>query len=146
MNELQQTMVLGAIFPAAIKNNAAFTSQVIDAADADYVEWHAMVGATDIAMAAFKVMESDTKTDATTLGGTPAQVHDVAVKPGADDDNKVWIIGVTCRSPRKRYLQLQATAGNGTAGTYLAASAVIRKSGVRSSLAADRGAAVAEYA
>lgn len=143
MKEVQQLEVYGAILPAAIKDDAAFTSQVIDIADADYMEFYVVLGATDVAMAVLKVMESDVKTNATTLD-TATQVLDVTTKPGAADDGNVWIIGVKCQG-RKRYLQLQATAGDGTAGTYLTATAVVRRSGVRSSNAADRGVAYAQY-
>ncbi len=146
MKELQNCEVLGAIFPAAIKDDAAFTSQVIDCADADYVEWHVLVGATDVTMAVLKVMESDVKTNATTLGGTPAEVLDVTTKPTDSDGSKVWVIGVNLRNARKRYLQLQATAGNGSTGTYLSASAVVQRNGVRQSTAAGRAVANAEYA
>jgi len=62
--------------PTAIKDNADFVSTVIDLqTDAPTgfkgILFEISVGATDIAMATCKVMQSDTKTDATTLGGTP---------------------------------------------------------------------------
>ena len=104
-----------------------------------------LVGATDIAVATLKIMESATKTDATTLGGSPTQVFDVTTKPGAGDDDKVWVLGVNLRADRKQFLQLQATAGDGTTGTFLAATAVLRKSGVRGSTAAERGVQDAQY-
>lgn len=145
MKEVQQLEVFPAIPPTAIKDDAAFVSRAIDVADADYMEFHVNIGATDVAMAALKVMESDTLTNATTLGGTPAEVVDVTTKPGATADDSIWIVGVKCHG-RKRYLQLQATAGDGTAGTFMAATAVVRRSGTRSSTAAARGVAYAQYA
>jgi len=148
-NELQTTKIFNAIPPAAIKDNAAFVSKVIDKKDmpgADYLEFIGALGATDVAMATLKVMESDEKSDATTLGGTPSLVKDATTKPGAGDDDEPFVFGVDLRKSRKRYLQLQATAGNGSAGTYLSAIAVARRLSESSSLAADRGLLFAEYA
>ncbi len=149
MNELQQTIVRAAIPPGAIKDNAAFVSNVIDRNDfagCSYIEFHGILGTIDETMAVCKVMESDTKTDATTLGGTPAVVKDVTTKPGSSDGGKTFIVGVDLRKPRQRYLQLQGTAGNGAAGTYLAASVVGYRPAQSSGSAADRGALFAEYA
>lgn len=118
--------VLDAILPGVIKDAAAFTAQVIDLADekvrgAKTLRFLPVFGTIDADMAAFKVMESDTKTDATTLGGTPTEVLDVldTVTPGDDEDNAKYFVDVDLSAPRKRYLQLQATAGDGAAGTYL---------------------------
>jgi len=146
MKQLQQTEVLGGIFPVAIKDDAAWVSQVIDVSEADYAEVAAMIGATDIAVAVMKIMESDTKTNETTLSGSPTEVMDVTTKPGAADDNKVWVLGVNCRGARKKFIQLQMTAGDGTGGTFAAAIWRVITSGVTSSLAADRGVEQAQYA
>lgn len=149
MNELSQTKRAIAIAPGVIKDNAAFTSNVIDKNDfpgADYLEFVGLIGATDVEMAVLKVMESDTKTNATTLGGTPALVKDATTKPGAGDSDKLFVFGIDLRKSRERYLQLQATAGNGSAGTYLAAHVVARRLGEASEVAADRNLLFAEYA
>lgn len=139
MKPLQNTKLYNAIPPAVIKDDAAFDSYVIDTAELNYGEFHVLLGATDIAPAVFRVMESDTKTDSTTLGGTPAEVLDVATKPGAGSDNGIWVIGLDLTKARKRYIQLQVTAGDGTAGTYLAASFVSQTDGEVGSAAANRG-------
>ena len=60
-----------AIPPGVIKDDAAFVSLVIDKQDlpgCDYLEFVIGLGATDVAMAVLKVMESATKTNDTTLG------------------------------------------------------------------------------
>jgi hypothetical protein len=148
MNELQTTKIAIAIAPAAIVDNAAFPSNVIDTQDfqgADYIEFVCTLGATDIALTTLKVMESDIKTDATTLGGVPALVVDTAAKPGATDDNSVLVIGVNLKNKRSRYLQLQATIGNGTLGGFFTALAVGRRTHNASSNAADRGLLSADY-
>ncbi len=147
MRPIQETKILPAILPGAIVDNAAFVSQVIDLNDiegAGYLEFLGQLGATDVAMAVLKVMESAVKTDATTLGGVPVLVKAATALPGATDDNKPFVFGVDLRSPRERYLQLQATAGDGTAGTFLTAVAIARP-GRLSSVAAVRNLLFAEY-
>lgn len=149
MNELQTTKIEGAILPAAIKDDADFVSQVIDKTDypgCDYLEFIGIIGATDVEMATLKVMESDTKSDATTLGGTPSLVKDATTKPGATDDGKAFVFGVDLRKSRKQFLQLQAKAGNGTSGTFLAAVCIGRRLTESSPNASDRGLLFAEYA
>lgn len=149
MNELQQTIVKAAIPPAVIKDDAAFVSNVIDKLDfpgCSYIEFLGVLGTIDATMAVCKVMESDTKTDATTLGGTPVAVKDVTTKPGSSDGGKTFAIGVDLRKSRQRYLQLQGTAGNGAAGTYLAAAAIGYRPAQSSGSAADRAMLLAEYA
>lgn len=147
MRPIQETKILPAILPGPIVDNAAFTSQVIDLNDiegAGYLEFLGQLGSIDTAMTTLKVMESDTKSDATTLGGVPTLVKDATAKPGAADDNQPFVFGVDLRSPRQRYIQLQATAGNGAAGTFLTALAIARP-GRLSSVAAVRNLLFAEY-
>jgi len=149
MIPLQNTKRQIAIAPQGQVNNASFTSQVIDKTDfpgADYIEFVGIVGDTDVQLATLKLMESDTKTDATTLGGSPSEVVDASVKPGADDDDTMFAIGVDLKNSRQRYLQLQATAGNGTNGTHLAAVAVGQHLSESSSKAADCNLLFADYA
>lgn len=149
MKQLQNSKVFNLIPPAAIKDNAAFSTLVLDLVDfdgADYVEFVGVLGSIDASMAVLKVMESDTKTDATTLGGTPTLVVDATTKPGASDDNKPFVFGLDLRKPRERYLQLQATAGDGAAGTFLSAVAIASRPINSSPSAADRGLLFAQYA
>lgn len=122
------TNLLQAIPPGVIKDDAAFVSNVIDLADeavrgAQFLTFAVQVGSIDADMAVLRVMESDTKTNATTLGGSPVEVVDVTstVTPGASDDNKIYLATIDLRAQRERYLQLQATAGDGAAGTHLSA-------------------------
>lgn len=145
MNILNRSKFFNAIPPTAIVDNTAFTSNVLDKTteiphDAKGVLFVVNLGATDIALAALKVQQSDTESDATTLGGTPTDVVDAAAKPSATDDNGIALIYVPISKWTERYLQLQATAGNGAAGTYLSAVAVIDEPGVTSTAPADLGA------
>jgi hypothetical protein len=128
MVDLQKCAYAISTSPAAILDDAAATANVLDwndFADADYVEFIPFFGATDIASAVFRVMESDTKTDGTTLGGTPVLVQTITAHAAGDDDT-LDIIGIH-RTGRERYLQLQFTAGDGTAGTYFACLAVFSR-------------------
>ncbi|MBI1369137.1 MAG: hypothetical protein GC162_10845 [Planctomycetes bacterium] len=149
LNELQNTKIQGAILPAAIKDDAAFAAQVIDKTDfpgCDYLEFVGVLGSIDATAAVLKVMESDTKTNATTLGGTPSLVKDSTTKPGANDDGKTFVFGIDLHKTRQRYLQLQGTAGDGAAGTFLAAVVIGRRLVESSPNAADRGLLFAQYA
>ena len=149
MKAIQTTKMIAAILPAAIVDGAAFTSNVIDLNDFDgagYIEFVGIIGAIDADMTQLRVMESDTKSSATALGGTPALVKGATTLPtAAAADNQMFVFGIDLRSPRERFLQLQATGGDGDAGTYLAAFAMAEP-GLASSVAADRGLLFAEYA
>lgn len=141
---LQHTVVESAIPPGVIKDNAAFVYRAIDISDCDYVEFHVNIGATDIAVADMVVQEAEAYSDINTLT-SPTTVLDVATDPADDDDNSIWVIGVDCRKLRKRYLALLVTAGNGTLGTYLSATAVKIKGGARANTTAGREVGNAEY-
>lgn len=130
MDALQQVKTSIAIAPAVVKNATA-TSNVIDATGADFIEIDLVIGTTDVALTALKVQESDVKTNATTLS-SPSDVTGLvfgtsvdpdsgttSVLPTASDSNKVFTFFVNTQG-RKRYLQLVATAANGTTGAALA--------------------------
>lgn len=122
---------LQVIAPAAIVDNASWTTNEIDTLGWDYAEIIVNIGATDIAMAALKVQESDTSgsgfadVDGLDMSGDTDLDGGTAALPSATDDNKLVIFQVDLRG-RKRYLDLVATAGNGTNGTF--ASAICRLS------------------
>jgi hypothetical protein len=112
--------------PAAIVDNAAFTTAEVDTKGFDYALFKVYIGAIDIAMAALQVTESDTSGSghaaiAGTVFGTAADIEGTTTAlPSADDDNTFVVIGIDLRG-RKRYLDLNMTAGNGAAGTFAAA-------------------------
>lgn len=146
MKPEQYTKDLPAIVPVAIKDNAAWVSLVIDTQDASYIEFKGILGATDIAMALLKVMASDVKTDDNTLGGTPVLIVDATTKPSATDDGKTFAFGVDLiASPYPRYFLLEGTAGDGSAGTFLAAIACLTMKGQQGNTATDRGMLFVQY-
>lgn len=141
----QNTKFVSITPPAAIVDNSAYTTAELDTLGWDYAQIVVYLGATDIAMAACKVTESDTSgsghadvsgldTDGdTNIDGSAATL------PTATDDNGFCVFELDLRG-RKRYLDLSATAGNGTNGTFLAAFAILSRGGDAPTSISDRGA------
>ena len=133
-NDLQATKFLSVTPPAAIVDNAAYTTTEIDTNGFDYCTIAVYIGATDIAMAACKVQESDTSgsgfADVSGLDadGDTNTAGSAATLPTATDDNNFFLFEIDLRG-RKRYLDLSITAGNGTAGTFAAAFAILSRGG-----------------
>lgn len=144
---LQKTKFVAITPPAAIVDNAAFTTTSIDLLGWDYCTIVVLLGATDIGMVALKVQESDDDgssdaySDVTGLvAGTSNNIDGVAsVLPSATDDNKFQIFEIDCRKV-ERYVDLVATAGDGTLGTYLAAFAILSRGEEAPVTIAERGA------
>lgn len=131
--------------PQAIVDNASWTTAEVDTAGYDYAKIVVHLGATDIAMTALAVTESDTSASghanvtglvfgtSTTTDGATSNL------PAADDDNKFFICDIDLRG-RKRYLDLTATAGNGTNGTFLTAWVELSRADETPVTASQRGA------
>jgi uncharacterized protein involved in type VI secretion and phage assembly len=146
MKPLQETKIVGITPPAAIVDNASYTTTTIDTLGYGYATIVAYLGATDIAMTALKVQESDDSgmsgaADVTGLVvGTSLNISGVAsALPSATDDNKFMIFEVSLQG-RKRYLDLVATAGDGSAGTFLTAFAILSQPVIAPATIAARGA------
>lgn len=145
MDEFQKCKFVAITPPGAIKDNADFGTTEVDTLGFDAMLLVVLLGATDIAMAALKVTESDTSgsghADVTGLvWGTSTNIAGAtSALPSATDDNKFQIAHIDLRK-RKRYIDLTATAGNGTNGTYLTAIAMLYKADDAPMTAAERGA------
>ena len=144
MNQLQNTKLVSITPPAAIVDNASYTTASIDTQGFDYMQVVVYLGATDIAMTALKLQESDTDgsyADVTGLVfGTSSNIAgSTSTLPSATDDNKFFVFDVDLRG-RKRYFDLVATAGDGTAGTFLTAFAILSRGKDQPVTAAERGA------
>ena len=133
MNSIQNVKKFVVTAPAAIYDNASLTCNVIDTAGYDAVAIDLVLGATDIAMTALKLQESDNSgmsgaADITGLVyGTSAGIAGTtSALPSADDDDKCFAFEVDLRG-RKRYIDLVATVGNGSAGTYITAFALLSR-------------------
>lgn len=125
---------------------ATATSYIIDTAGIDYVNIDLVLGATDIALTALKVQESDVATNSTTLS-SPSDVTglvygavDAPALPSATDDNKIYSFEINTQG-RKRYLQLVVTAGNGAVGAAVCAKYTASKIGNQTLNAAGKGVA-----
>lgn len=116
--------------PAAIVDNASYTVAEIDTAGYEYTNIICYLGATDIAMTALSVTESDATgsghADVTGLVmGTSTDIDgNTSALPSSTDDNKFVCFDIDLRG-RKRYLDVTATAGDGSAGTYMAVFALL---------------------
>ncbi len=126
--------------PQALVNDASWTSYVIDTVGFEFLEILAMIGAIDAALTAFKVQESDSITDDHTLDGgadveglvfgtSTNSAGSTSTLPSALKDNKNYALNINLKG-RKRYLQLQATIGDGSTGGYLAAVARLSRAEV----------------
>ncbi len=131
--------VLEVIAPAAIVDAAAFTSNVIDTLGADFLEIIVHFGAMDIAVSAMKLTEAEIATNGTTLdAGTVVDITasivgtaalDTGVTsalPSASADNTYFKYEIDLRG-RKRYIKLNLTGGDGSAGTYAEATAMLKR-------------------
>lgn len=116
--------VLNTTPPAAIIDNAAVSTTEIDTKGFDYAVVLVNLGATDIAMTALAVQESDTSGSghANVTGlvyGTSTDIDgNTSSLPADDEDNGIFAFEVDLRG-RKRYLDISATVGDGTSGTFV---------------------------
>ncbi len=131
--------------PAAIVDNSAYTTAEIDTLGWDYCTIVVYLGASDVAIAALQVTESDASGSGhaaitgTRLGTDNNTGGSTSTLPSATDDNKFFVFEIDCRG-RKRYLDLGATAGDGTAGTFLTALAILERGDIAPNTAAEAGA------
>lgn len=132
--------------PAAILDDASATTAAVDTEGWDMARMVIHVGATDIAMAVLKVQESDVSNsgfvdiDATDFSdSTQVDIEGNALAlPAADEDNGLIVIDIDLRG-RKRYIDLVLTAGDGSAGTYVAAHCELFRGDVMPSSVAGHG-------
>jgi len=135
---------LEVIAPAAIKDDGAYTTVEIDTLGFDYAEVIFHIGATDIAIATLAMQQSSTSgngfADITGLiVGTSADIDGTTtVLPSATDDNTLVIFQIDLRD-KERYLDLSATAGDGTAGTFASAICRLSRAAIQPNTVAEFG-------
>ena len=145
MRHAQRTKLVSITPPAAIIDDASLTTAELDTLGFDYARIVVWLGATDIALTALKVTESDTSgsdhADVTGLvfGTSENIAGSTSSLPAAGDDNDFFIFEIDLRG-RKRYLDLVATVGNGTAGAFVVAWAELSVAETEPNSAADAGA------
>lgn len=132
--------------PAAIVDNAAFTTAEIDTLGFRFIEIFVMLGATDIAFTVLKVQESDVSGSGfadivgTRFGTDNQDTGAISVLPSATDDNKIFKFEIDLRG-RKRYLDLNLTIGDGTVGGFAVAWAELHRGENAPTTAAQKGVA-----
>jgi hypothetical protein len=144
VNPLQHVKYLSLIDPAAIVDDTDFSTNEIDTKGYDYATIIFQYGTSDIAMAELTVTESDSSgsghEDVTGLiVGTSDNIDgDTSSLPSATDDDELVVFEIDLRG-RKRYLDLVATAGDGSSGTYASAVCILSKANVVPLSVSDRG-------
>ena len=144
MNPAQNFKFVSVTPPAAIVDNASYTTAEIDTQGYDYATIICYLGASDIAMTALAVTESDTTGSghANVTGlvyGTSADIAgSTSALPSATDDNTAFAFEIDLRG-RKRFLDLTATAGDGTAGTFATMFAILWRGDEQLQSASARG-------
>lgn len=126
MNALQNVKVVNVTPPAAIVDAASFSTTAIDTAGFGKLAVYFSLGATDIAMTALKLQESDDSgmSGAADITGCVYGASGAPALPTATDDNKIFGFFVNLAG-RERYIDVVATAGDGSAGTYGSCIAVL---------------------
>jgi hypothetical protein len=138
MRHLQNCKFINVTPPAAIVDNAAFTTASVDTRGWDEAAFVVSLGALDVALAAFKLRESEDDSSYADVSGADFSVSPLTL-PSATDDNKLYAVFVRCGGSRKRYLDLSLTGGDGTAGTYASVLALLTKGETVPDSATDRG-------
>jgi hypothetical protein len=127
--------------PAAIVDNAAFTTASVDTRGYRKCTFLVSLGALDIALAAFKLRESDDDGSADAYADVDGADFSVdSTLPAATQDNKMYAIRVDLRG-RERYLDLTLTGGDGTLGTFATVHAILEDPEIIPTTAAGRGLA-----
>lgn len=129
--------------PGAISDNASPTTASIDTKGFNFATIIVHFGAMDIAMAAFKLQESDTDSNYADITGANFSTGTLsngsaAALPSATADNGFWAFQVPLQG-RKRYLDLVITTGDGAAGTYVTAFALLSNADEAPNTFAERG-------
>lgn len=140
MQNLQNIKIVPVVNPAAIVDAAAFTTATIDTKGWDEALFVVHFGAMDIAVAAFKLQESDDSgmSGAADISGADFSVSP-ATLPSATADNTLFGIHVKLGGSRKRYMDLSLTGGDGTLGTFASAIVILGKGEANPATVADRG-------
>lgn len=143
IHAVQQKLVF-IIPPQAIVDATSWTTAEIDVKGFDWATIYFALGALDIAISALELTESDTTgsghaaISGTDFDGDTDIAGATATLPSATDDDKVWAWDLDL-GRRKRFLDMTATIGDGSAGGYAVAWAELSRGENPTVLAADRG-------
>ena len=145
MIHAQNYKVVAVTPPQAIVDDASFTTAEIDTLGWEYAQYLCYLGATDIALTALAVTQSDASGSghANVTGlvfGTSTNIAgSTSTLPSATDDDKFFIFDINLLG-KKRYLDLTATMGDGSAGGFLCVVCLLWRGEDTPITAAQRGA------
>lgn len=137
MDQVKNQKFVNVTPPGAIVDNAAFTTAAVDTKGWKRITFLVILGALDIALAAFKLRESDDDSSYSDVSGADFSVD--STLPAATADNNIYAIHVDLDGTRKRYMDLSLTGGDGTAGTYATVIAVLSRPEESPDSASERG-------
>jgi len=146
MINAQNTKIVDIGFAEALIDNASLTTAAVDLKGWDYCQVFVRVGTTDIAMTACKIQDCDTSggsySDVTGLiwGTSENSAGSTSTLPSATDDGSYFVFDIDCRKV-DRFIDLVATNGDGTAGGFLSAFAILSRGESTPVTASERGAA-----
>jgi len=141
MYHLQSVKVVPITQPAAIVDNAAFTTATIDTRGFGELLIVIIIGALDIAIAALKLRESDDSgmAGAVDVAGGDFSVTPLTLPAGTDDNTNIQI-HVKLGANRKRFLDLSLTGGDGAVGSFISVVGILGRASSDPSTATTRGA------
>lgn len=126
--------------PAAIVDNAAFTTGAIDTKGFAWLTIVLAFGALDIAPASASIRQSDASNMGSpsniAVGGT-----DFALATATDSDNLFHVFEINLLG-KKRYIDFEITGGDGTAGTFLAVMGILSRGAEAPDTTTERGVTV----
>ncbi len=135
------TKVLAVTVPVAIVDNTSWTTLSIDTVGWDQCDIYVMFGAMDIAMVAMLVSEADADSGYVAISSlTAVGTTGDGRLPTATDDGLIFCFEISMLG-RKRFLDLTLTGGDGAAGTYAVAWAVLSRGKEMPDTTAERGLA-----
>lgn len=128
--------------PAAKVDDASFTTASIDTKGWDYLEVLCIFGDIDVNMVALSLGQSDTDGSYAALltYGTSTDIDGStsALPTAAGADNDIFAFEVDLRG-KKRYFDVTATGGDGTAGTFMTVIARLTRGSTAATSLAERG-------
>lgn len=137
MKEAANVKYVAVTPPAAIVDNAAFTTAAIDTIGFSHLTILAIFGAIDVNVASASIRMSDASnmSSPTTIatGGT-----DFALGTAAGSDNDIHGFEVDLIG-KQRYIDFEITGGDGSTGTYLTVIGILSRPAESPNSAADRG-------
>ena len=130
--------------PGALVDDASLTVAELDTKGYSYCEFIVILGATDIALTALTLTESDTTASGhanitASIWGTAANhLGTTSTLPSATDDDGFFVYEMDL-TKRKRFIDATITVGDGTAGGYYTVIAHLSNGNVSEATAALRG-------